>query len=223
MKASRAAGLLLLGAGLLFLGAAPAFAQEPAEIAPGDFGFTFYTGLPFIGDYWLPGGEETVTRYFGIGAVYHPLPFLRVSPGLFYMRQKVTEKDKATGDEYDEEDDLVGASLGVFYSHNIGDGLSLYAGPRIEYLHQSSWDHHSSGESERKQSTIGVIAVFGLQQSVAKRLAVFADMGFGYHWYSEESTWRDTSGNVTSETEDVSNEFAVSRGTVGLVFYLAKS
>jgi hypothetical protein len=223
MKASKAAALLLLAAGLLFLGAAPAVAQEPDTIAAGDFGFTFYTGLPFIGDNWLPGGEETVTRYFGIGAAYHPLPFLRISPGLFYMRQRVTEKDKLTGDEYDQEDDIGGASLGVFYSHDIGDGLSFYAGPRVEYLHQSSWDHGESGKGKTKQSNIGAIAVFGLQHSLARRLAVFADMGIGYYWYSKERTWRDTSNSVTSKMEDVSNEIAVSRGTVGLIFYLVKS
>ncbi len=193
---------------------------EDAKIEAGDLGFSFYTGFPGFGEMSV-GGSETFYRYAGIGVVYHPAAFLSIEPGVFFMKKNREYENKMTGN-MDEDDYLfVGVSVGLFYNRNISGGLYLYAGPRCDVgRYENDEKNYDGSKAETREMDISLSAIVGLKYLINDHLAVFGDFGFGYYSTNRKYEEWSTMGVTASKTETRNESFALSRGALGVVFYL---
>jgi len=205
---------------LLIMVCIPVFAADGGTLEDGDFGFSFYTGFPYLTDFsW--GNYGTLGRYYGIGAEYHPVASLSIEPGFFFSKTESEDEDMFGTNGTDEEDTLmVGGMLSAFYYGDMGGGLYYYAGPRFEFFRYENDEKAGDGSKDSIKRNDQILSlVFGLKYLFNEHVGIFGDMGFG--WYSSVSkneSW-DASGARDGESEERTNSFILSRTLLGVVFY----
>lgn len=198
----------------------PLYGQEEAKIQSGDIGLSFFIGTPINDEFYL-GGLDTISRFYGTGAVYHPVAAFSIEPGIFIMSRNREYENKMTG-VTDKNDYLyAGGTLGLYYNRNISGGLYLYLGPRCDYgRYERDTKNGDGSKSEEKEEDMSISAVVGFKYMIGRHLVLFADMGFGYFSSNEKNESYNTAGVKTSENETRTGSFALSRGILGVIFYL---
>ncbi len=139
----------------------PAFAEGEANIEDGDLGFSFFLGS-VINDEFFVGETDAIARFYGVGVVYHPLLFLSLEPGLFFMKTDYEYENKLTGLADKEDRLLIGGSLGLYYNANLAEGLYVYLGPRLDNArYEEDGDNGDGSKRESREQAMSISAVFG--------------------------------------------------------------
>lgn len=180
----------VLVVGVILLLGFSALAQGQAPEA-GAFGVAAQMDWPF--NVWTMESGYTADVYlpYELGFRWHALRFLMVEPKVTFA------KIHNEGDDY-----AYGVGLGIDFWKNLKEGISVYAGPYLSLKR-----HQYDGD----EGTIYSMKIdFGVQYTIAGRLGIFADYGFGMDF-----AWDDGdnfgSGPVL---------YSLEGGRLGLVFYL---
>ena len=126
---------------VLFAAAAPAFAQD------GGARFGFFAGL----DTKLPGfisgsGEDMGDTQYRIGAMIEPNPQILIKPDVIFVSEEENEDDKHNDHEYLRDKTVMyGGGISVYYKVLPADRVSIYVGPRIDFLQSTNESEGTSG------------------------------------------------------------------------------
>lgn len=197
-----------------------AFAEGEAKIEDGDLGFSFFLGS-VINEEFFVGETDAIARFYGVGVAYHPLSFLSLEPGLFFMKTDYENENKLTGLDDKQDRLLIGGSLGLYYNANLAEGLYVYLGPRLDNArYEEDGDNGDGSKRESREQAMSISAVFGLKYLFNDHFALFADFGVGYFSKNETEKYWNNAGVLTTNSERRTDYVALSRGLLGVVFYL---
>ncbi|MBP7583606.1 MAG: hypothetical protein KBA61_06210 [Spirochaetes bacterium] len=197
----------------------PVFAQNHGTIEGNTFGLTFFTGLS-LDDGPFVGNDETAYRYYGIGLAYHPFTFLAIEAGFFHKKGDSKNEGSSGGGPYSSESEysIYGYSIGLYYYHEVGGGMYLYAGPRLENAKREYSNEDSTGYvSETEESSDMLSLIIGVKYLFNDHIGIFADIGIGRNSTTQDS--ESKSGGITSNSYTESSHIAISRSLIGVVFY----
>jgi hypothetical protein len=202
---------------VLFAAAAPAFAQD------GGARFGFFAGL----DTKLPGfisggGEDLGVAQYRVGAMIEPTPEILIKPDVIFVSEEENEDDKINDYEYLRyKYTTYGAGISVYYKVLPADRVSIYVGPRIDFLQNSYEDEYTTGEKENddKTTTFAFTACIAGQFEITDHFRFFAETGIGYRTVTRVDNRYNTSGVIFTDEEKKSSKFYTYGGQIGVAFY----
>lgn len=207
---------------LFLICTAPVYAAkgDSDSLQKGDFGFNFFAGMPFYGEGVFTGNNSTLYRYAGVGFISHLSKSFALEPGFFFNRKNQDDKSNTAGGTNGTDKALyVGTSMGLFYYGNLKNNMYFYTGPRGEYGYYKR-DDDSGGRSETRTHDIGISIIFGLKYMLSNNFGLFADIGLGYTYSNRKYKEWNSSGTLTSDSERKTDTVFISKGMLGVVFYL---
>lgn len=198
----------------------PLSAQTSGKIEAGDLGFTFFTGM-LPEDY----SYENYGNFFretGIGITYQATSFLSVDPGIYIKTGDTDTKYKIGSGSISHQDNTnIGASLGLFYTVDMGPGFYTYIGPRFEYSISKYENEYVNGTKNNGDITAYSFAlIIGFKYMLSNHFGFFADIGAGDHLSTGKYKSFDSGGTITGERKEQDRHFALAKGMLGVVFYL---
>lgn len=171
----------------------------------GDFGITAsFAGMTLYSE----GSIESSFTGFWIGFVYHISDSLALKPAFMINVGKKDHDDNDNTLDYEETYNAFGAALGVFYYLNPANDLSLYMGPEVKMIFDSS---KVDGDKKGATQSTSILVRVGAQYMLSKQFGFFADFGLGLKLVKNE----DLQDNDT----DTYTTFATEKAFVGAVFY----
>jgi opacity protein-like surface antigen len=137
------------------------------------------------------------------------------------MKTDYEYENKLTGQADKQDRLLIGGSLGLYYNANLAEGLYVYLGPRLDNArYEEDGDNGDGSKRESREQAMSISAVFGLKYLFNDHFALFADFGVGYFSKNETEKYWNNAGVLTTNSERRTDYVALSRGLLGVVFYL---
>ncbi|HPA70988.1 MAG TPA: outer membrane beta-barrel protein [Spirochaetota bacterium] len=202
----------------------PVFAQNAGKIEAGDLGFTFFTGIilpyEFVEDGMI-GQPESGLRTLGVGMSYHPMQYISVEPGVFFMKQDREKEYHTSSSTTDVSSLLIGTSLGLYYNMEMPGNLYVYMGPRLDFSrYERDTDYSSGSKNNANQNIISLSAILGFKYMISDHFGIFSDIGLSFTTRNETYKAWDSTGTVTVDEETNETTITLSRAIIGVIFYL---
>ncbi len=173
---------------LVLCAALGAFAQGKAPAA-GSFGLSAPIEAPFRWFEDMIDMSPNLLRGYEVGCRWHVLPTLMLEPRIAFAAMRIEDGDFG-----------MGLGICVNYWKNLRDGMSYYLGPDLSFFRYKHNDEYNM---------FSLKARFGMQYTIAGRLGLFADYGFGV-----DVNWPSTGG-----MGDDGVFINLNGARIGLVFY----
>jgi hypothetical protein len=207
---------LLLLSFYLILIPAMSNAQNEGVLQNNELGLSFFTGLHLGSD-----GDSSSFRSIGMNAIYHPVSFIAIEPGVYFTSSKEDEKNRNTGRITTEKDELISYGVGIYYYHNLSNNLYLYLGPRFESTKVNSKrsNNYDLYGNERETEGRNFLIVLGLKYMLNDNIGIFGDFSYGYGIAEGTEKYWDSTGIVTSNYSIETKTKSLSNSFVGVSLY----
>lgn len=189
----------------------------------------FFAGIDKLSSYTptkvyfnLNEGSLVSESFFRVGAMIE-LPKLLIKPDVIVRNASAQFDDKLNDISHtDQEYDLYGGGLSLYYSLPSNMQTHFYVGPRAEFAIAHSEEYYSDGDPQRKEdsSAWSIMACIAGQHFFNRHFSVFAEIGAGYGTVIKETVhWEEVSGDVdTDEIHRYPGIFTYG-GQIGVAFY----
>jgi hypothetical protein len=158
------------------------------------------------------------------GSVVHLSPWLAARPSVaVYGALQVTEDLPGPTPPHVSRNSIgLDASVAGLYTFPAAAGLSLYAGPEVEYLCQHTTQFFSDGDVSElmRYHILRLTALFGVQYMLSPRFGFVADLSVGVLWYWQHDTSWDALGAVLGDNLTTTTFYESHGACLGALFYL---
>jgi len=196
----------------------PVVAQE------GGGRFGFYAGL----DTKLPGfisggGEAMGVSQYRVGAMIEPIPKILIKPDVIFVFEEENEDD--TYNDYSylvKRETTYGGGISIYYKVLPADRVSIYMGPRIDFLEATEEDESSwtqSKDDEYKTTIWSVTACIAGQYQITDHFGLFAETGIGYRSTTKDRKSYDAAGDLDENELRKNSKIYTYGGQIGVAFY----
>ena len=199
--------------------AMPVIAQEEG----GRFGF--YAGL----DTKLPGfisggGEDMGVSQYRIGAMIEPTSKILIKPDVIFVFEEENEDDSYNNFNYLRQKDMTyGGGISIYYKILPADRVSIYIGPRIDFLQATEEDENTwpsiHKNNEYKTTIFSLTACIAGQYEITDHFGLFAETGIGYRSTSEDRKSYNELGDLDQNEVRTNSKLYTYGGQIGVAFY----
>ena len=197
--------------------------HRPRRRGGGRFGF--YAGL----DTKLPGfitggGEDMGVSQYRVGAMIEPIPKILIKPDVIFVFEEENEDDTYNDNSYlVKRDTTYGGGISIYYKVLPADRVSIYMGPRIDFLQITEEDETTwpsvHKDDEYKTTTFSFTACIAGQYEITEHFGLFAETGIGYRSTTKDRKSYDDVGDLDQNDLRKNSKIYTYGGQIGVAFY----